>query len=649
MSYTLNKTGAQIDVILNRAQAGGTIDQDIAAEAAARAAADALKAPLASPALTGTPTAPTAPAGTNTTQLATTAFVKAAAEAAASGKQDKLSGVAGQVVGFDASGNAVAVTPDATPTENSTNLVTSGGVFDAVKNAVPKYTASNDPDNSSFAIQVSDALAGAAKPTLYGKSAVVNQLCENGNFADASGWGSNASASIAVSGNVLTLTTNATSTAHRVYRSVSVPAGHVCYISATVRPSAQNPIRVGLGTSNSTPLVSVSVTAPANAWTQIQGIVTPSEVAYLLVGIKEETDSGVTLDIKNVNLIDLTAIFGTSAPSTVADLKTAWLAKLGYPLPQYIPYNAGSIVSNNATYQMHGRNIWDEEWELGGYNLTTGEPDTATNQIRSKSANPIKVQPSTAYCFYNASARISQVLWYDANGAFIRNTANASANPFVTTSPDNAAFCKIQCPVAYGTTYKGDICANVSDASFNGHYEAYYNGGSVTADNLNGIGTALDSQDAEGNIVRRIGSVDLGTLNWLYSSSQNLFYAALSGPRANTSNTICHRYQTVSLSTLANSGVDKAMAYGWIVSNSCINIRDTAYSDAATFKAAMSGVMLAYELATPTTDTTSAANIQTQAGYNSLDPVAGDVQSGEAEMEYSLDIVKYIDNRLAAL
>ena len=36
------------------------------------------KAPLASPALTGTPTAPTAAAGTNTTQIATTAFVKQA-------------------------------------------------------------------------------------------------------------------------------------------------------------------------------------------------------------------------------------------------------------------------------------------------------------------------------------------------------------------------------------------------------------------------------------------------------------------------------------------------------------------------------------------------------------------------------------------
>ena len=39
-----------------------------------------LRAPLASPALTGTPTAPTASAGTNTTQIATTAFVKAAVD-----------------------------------------------------------------------------------------------------------------------------------------------------------------------------------------------------------------------------------------------------------------------------------------------------------------------------------------------------------------------------------------------------------------------------------------------------------------------------------------------------------------------------------------------------------------------------------------
>tara|TARA_B100001939_G_scaffold28848_1_gene22894 strand:+ start:239 stop:3022 length:2784 start_codon:yes stop_codon:yes gene_type:complete len=43
-----------------------------------------LKAPLASPALTGTPTAPTASSGTNTTQLATTAFVQSAVSGAGS-------------------------------------------------------------------------------------------------------------------------------------------------------------------------------------------------------------------------------------------------------------------------------------------------------------------------------------------------------------------------------------------------------------------------------------------------------------------------------------------------------------------------------------------------------------------------------------
>lgn len=53
-----------------------TLASAITSEASTRAAADALKAPLASPALTGTPTAPTAAGATNTTQIATTAFVE---------------------------------------------------------------------------------------------------------------------------------------------------------------------------------------------------------------------------------------------------------------------------------------------------------------------------------------------------------------------------------------------------------------------------------------------------------------------------------------------------------------------------------------------------------------------------------------------
>ena len=73
-------------VVLN----GGNVDADYSASnyTAANANIDghlegiddqfALTAPLASPALTGTPTAPTATSGTNTTQIATTAYVTAA-------------------------------------------------------------------------------------------------------------------------------------------------------------------------------------------------------------------------------------------------------------------------------------------------------------------------------------------------------------------------------------------------------------------------------------------------------------------------------------------------------------------------------------------------------------------------------------------
>ena len=54
------------------------IAKNLSAEIARAKNSEALKAPLASPTLTGTPTAPTATAGTNTTQIATTAFVQTA-------------------------------------------------------------------------------------------------------------------------------------------------------------------------------------------------------------------------------------------------------------------------------------------------------------------------------------------------------------------------------------------------------------------------------------------------------------------------------------------------------------------------------------------------------------------------------------------
>ena len=67
----------------------------------------ALKAPLASPALTGTPTAPTASLGTNTTQLATTAFVQTNAQSIVNSTISVLAPIASPLF----TGNPRAPTP----------------------------------------------------------------------------------------------------------------------------------------------------------------------------------------------------------------------------------------------------------------------------------------------------------------------------------------------------------------------------------------------------------------------------------------------------------------------------------------------------------------------------------------------------------
>jgi len=87
------------------ANVDNTSDANKPVSSATQTALD-LKAPLASPALTGTPTAPTAEADTNTTQIATTAFAKAEADAAQSAAEatasSALSGVTAGTTAFTA-------------------------------------------------------------------------------------------------------------------------------------------------------------------------------------------------------------------------------------------------------------------------------------------------------------------------------------------------------------------------------------------------------------------------------------------------------------------------------------------------------------------------------------------------------------------
>lgn len=82
----------------------------------------AAKAPLASPALTGTPTAPTAASSTNTTQLATTEFVTTAVAGVAAGASTSAANTwtAGQRGEITTLTDGATITPDLNDSNNYT-------------------------------------------------------------------------------------------------------------------------------------------------------------------------------------------------------------------------------------------------------------------------------------------------------------------------------------------------------------------------------------------------------------------------------------------------------------------------------------------------------------------------------------------------
>ena len=124
-------------------------------------------------------------------------------------------------------------------------------------------------------------------------------------------------------------------------------------------------------------------------------------------------------------------------------------------------------------------------------------------------------------------------------------------------------------------------------------------------------GTARNYVDYENKrYVQCVGSVNLGTLTWMKTSSQSsvgdYFYAPVSAIGfkrlgafgITVHNILCSKYITVARNP--NAFVDKTIVLdGDSIAVSQIQVKDTAYTDATAFKQAMSGVMLYYELANP--------------------------------------------------
>lgn len=295
-------------------------------------------------------------------------------------------------------------------------------------------------------------------------------------------------------------------------------------------------------------------------------------------------------------LFDLTQMFGAgNEPATIEEFKGL------FPRDDYA-YNKGEVIHFNGRRLLTtGFNQWDEQWELGRIDTTNGNVSEIYDSIRSK--NFTKVFPNTKY--YGCGKSKMLIFYYDEQFNFVDWWG---IDPYrELTMPANVRYVKFMRQNV--TTYDNDFCFNLSWSGYrNGEYEPYeehilelpYG---VYGDGLKSAGTAYDEVTEE-RYVKRIGVVDMGTLNWIGSSAEgyeNSFWAKgqLADKAAGSNLTTIYSITNANGWIIA-SNADKAICGSTTAGyEKDIWVRDSAYTDAESFKAAMSGVMLYYELAEP--------------------------------------------------
>ena len=380
---------------------------------------------------------------------------------------------------------------------------------------------------------------------------------------------------------------------------------------------------------------------------------------------------GTTVESKvfKPQFFDLTQMFGSTIADRIYDLERnsegAGVAYFRKYFPnEYYEYNPGELmsVSNLISHDSVGFNIWDEEWELGTILHSTGKNVSVINKIRSK--NYIPVVPSAVYHLHvgSTSTDTDYIYFYDANKMFVGNNY---AEHLVTwdwnfTVPDNAHYMRF---VVKNTTYNHDICINLSDPDKNGIYEPYEHHsypldstltlrGIPKLDESNNLYYDGDTYEPDGKVTRKYGIVDLGTLSWTVTSSNDtrkVFGSnVISDIKAISAvnivpNLIISRFVSVSIGTSWTAGQISMTSTG-IQAVSCIT-GPTEYSDATAFKEAMSGVMLVYELATPTIETAeSYQSPQVVDPYGTEEYVTTSIVPVGHNTKYPEDIVRKIDS-----
>lgn len=388
-----------------------------------------------------------------------------------------------------------------------------------------------------------------------------------------------------------------------------------------------------LNRSQSTPVITSGSSAVIYNQTQ-------SEISLgKATGISGFAVGTVFNDVKiKIQIFDLTQMFGSgNEPSTVEEFESMF--------PNgYYPYNEGELMSmsvNNVVEQ--GKNLFDcygfsciailnvnDERKLNnsyGTTISTIEPTNKIVVTQSQAPESViahsnngwfcvgikGMEQSKRYTFsfdFTATKMLIQnpVLQILVNGRFPEDAINISelnvkkrvSFTLEYTKVDDRQYIELRLSGMSGIFENFQL----DEGSTATAYTPYYTPISYTIpqaiQNLDGYGwsagTARNYVDYENKkYYQCVGSVDLVTLNWWAMNGYDNSFGATIGGKNGGYKMLCDKY-IIDPVALANIH-DKSMTANRADSN--VYVKDTTYTDAATFKQAMQGVMLYYELATP--------------------------------------------------
>ena len=208
-----------------------------------------------------------------------------------------------------------------------------------------------------------------------------------------------------------------------------------------------------------------------------------------------------------------------------------------------------------------------------------------------------RVSPWTVYAMANSDSDVVIQNASDNAMFYIEILANKTVNTtlypmirYVGSSPD---FVPYIAPTTHTTTYPSAIYRGSEDV-------------------------------VNGEVTSEWKVVDLGDLNYILSTN---FQADLQMPGTGSGYTDCICEQYIMHNVAGGSMVLGDMK----IQDQFLYICDPRYNDANTFKSAVTGVKLAYELATPTTSSVTPSNLPIKSlyGYNHIES-----STGEMDIEY---------------